>query len=165
MKRFLLALFLIKIESHTCIVPGCHTKASSCCSSCPIWSCKLQWYAVQGAIAMVEGAITMKQGARWNWCNGGRCNYNETRRKVQLEQWCKVQLQRNKVQGAIKAMVQGAIEKKQGARCYWSNGTRCTVQLQWNMVKGAIGAMVQGEIAMKQGARCNWSNGARCNWK
>ena len=32
----------IEIESHTCIVPGCHTKASSCCSSCPIWSCNEQ---------------------------------------------------------------------------------------------------------------------------
>ena len=39
---------------------------------------------------------------------------------MQLEQWCKVQLQRNKVQGAIVAIVQGAIAMKQGAKCNWS---------------------------------------------
>ena len=63
----------------------------------------------------------MKHGARCNWCNSARCNCNETRCKVQLKQWCKVQLKRNKVLLEQLCKVQGAIEKKQGARCYWSN--------------------------------------------
>ena len=72
---------------------------------------------VQGAIgAIAQGAIAMKQGERCNWSNGARCNCKETRGKVQLKQWCKVQLQRNKVQGAIKAMVQCAIDTR-GSLC------------------------------------------------
>ena len=65
------------------------------CNCNETW-CKVQLRKKQGARCYWSNRarctvqlLAMKHGARCNWINGARCNWNQTRCKVQLEQWRK----------------------------------------------------------------------------